>query len=255
MFSKMAIYVFCVVGFFAILFSSIPGQFFEAAFSSSIGADKDIAEYFDLANVTMYGNAGSDNMTWQYSSYHNHPDAPQFAAGLPSGQYLQVWWGYDLIQVLEFRHVAEVWWGLNILDRLRFTNEAGDKLGIRLYDGDLEAAWDPEINGSVFYATGRLSTSVIFGYNQTTYSSITEAWNNYEISFVLSYEVDWNATQVSAMTILGQLLTFQNPDLGVPGVGGYILNMAIAIPMIVMTLILIIILVQSVIPFIKGINE
>jgi len=255
MFSKMLIYLFVVVGVFAVLFASIPGAFFEAAFSSSMGVDKEIAEWFDLANVTMYGDTGNDNMTWEYSSYHDHPDAPQFPAGLPSGHYLEVWWGYDLIQVLEFRLIHEVWWGLDILDRLRFRNEEGDKLGIRLYDADLEAAWNSEINGSVFYASGRLSTSAIFSYNQTKYSSITEAWNNYEISYASSYEVDWNATQVSALTILGQLLTFQNPDLGITGEGGYILNMLIAIPFLVMTVILIIKLIQSVIPLISGIDE
>jgi len=254
MFSKMLIYLFVVVGVFAVLFASIPGAFFEAAFRSSMGVDKDVAEYFDLANVTLYGNAGNDNMTWEYSSYHDHPSAPQFPAGLPSGHYLEVWWGYDLIQVLEFRLISEGWW-LNILDRLRFRNEEGAQLGIRLYDADLENAWDSEINGSVFYATGRLSTSAIFGYNQTKYSSITEAWNNYEISYVLSYDVDWNATQVSAFTVLGQLLTFQNPDLGITGQGGAMLNLLIAIPFWAMTAILIILLVQSVIPFIKGIDE
>ena len=95
MFSKMLIYLFVVVGVFAVLFASIPGAFFVVPFSSSMGVSKEIAERFDVANVTIYGSVGGGNMTYQWSSYWNHPTAPEHQAGLPNGQYLEVWWGDD----------------------------------------------------------------------------------------------------------------------------------------------------------------
>lgn len=258
-FAKLAIYVFTFLGVFALLFGFIDGRFFLVSYSANAGYDPEIAERFSLANVTMYANTGNDNMTYAYSSYHDN-SPHEWSAGLPSGQYLEVWWSNPVyvppfVRILEFRHIEKVWWGLQIHDRFSFK---GAKSGVeypdeRLTEYNLLDEYDSATNGSSFYAEcAHIPVSVIFEYNQTKYSDIEDAWDNDEISYTLSYEVDWNATQVSALTILGKLLTFQSPDLGITGDGGLILNGLIAIPFIIMVIVLIILLVQSVIPFIRG---
>lgn len=259
MFSKMLIYLFVVVGVFAVLFASIPGDFFEAAFSSSMGVDKEIAERFDVANVTVYGNTGGGNMTYQWSSYHDHSDAPQHQAGLPSGQYLEVWWADDpswVAKSLQFRHTTEQWWGL-AFHRMVIYYADGTLIPFSnyIYAEYLETAWDDDANASVFLTRTPVASSYLIQYNQSKYSSITNAWDGGELNYFLSYEIDWNVTSINAFSLLGQLLTFQNPDLGITGPGGAMLNMLIAIPFWAMTVILIIKLIQSVIPLIGGIDE
>jgi len=258
-FSKMAIFLFCTIGFFALLFSLIPPQFFVVSHDASIGVDKEIAEYFSASNVTMYSTSGHDNMTYEYSSYHDHPDYPQFPTGA-SGEWLEVWWSsYIYLGIeskgIEFRHIHEMFWWEELVDRLNFKGMDMSSVGIAILKNEMESYYDSEINGSAFYADCQhLSTSVIFGFNQTTYSNISDAWDGGEISYVLSYEPNWNASSVSAATVVWQLLTFQNPDLGIEGDAGTILNFMIGAPFIVMTAILILLIIQSLVPFIRGID-
>jgi len=259
MFTKTLLFVFAFIGFFAILFGTIQGDFYDnqTAFTASAGSNKEVAEYFDLANVTLYANAGSDNMTYPYSSWFDN--GKEWAGGLPSGQYLEVWWASEvppIYTVIEFRHVEDFWGGIRLIDRCSFKTKDKIDIGQFMFKTHLVNNYDAEDNGTTFYAScSHLAVSTIISYNQTKYTNIAQAWDNGELDYVLSYEVDWNATSISGLNILGKLLTFQNPNLGITGIFGTTLNLAIAIPFWVMTTILIIKLVQSVIPFIKGLSE
>ena len=97
MFTKTALFIFSFIGLFAVLFAGIPTDFFSISYEASAGYQQEVADTLDSANVTIYSSLGSDNMTYQYSSYHDHPTAPEFSAGLPSGQYLEIWWGAEPI--------------------------------------------------------------------------------------------------------------------------------------------------------------
>lgn len=259
-FSKMVIFLFCTVGLFALLFSLMPPQFFafETTYSASIGIDKAIAQAFDVANVTVYTSLGSGNMTYQWSSYHDHPSAPQHQAGLPSGQYLEVWWADDptwIPKSLQFRHTTEEWWGL-AFSRMAIYYADGSPLQYPnfIYVEELENAWNNDVNASVFLTKTPVTASYLFQYNQSAYSSIVEAWDGGKLNYVLSYEPDWNASNVNAFGIMAQLLTFQNPDLGIEGDAGTIFNFIVAAPFWTMTAILILLVIQSLIPFIRGID-
>jgi len=258
-FSKMAILLFCTIGCFALLFSLIPGELFKDSYEASLGEEKEIADYFSAANVTMYSVSGHDNMTYKYSSYHDHPEAPQFPTGA-SGEWLEVWWGSYVylgieVQGIELRHIHEMFWWLEVVDRLTIKSMDGSSLGIGILKTEMQSYYDSEINGTAFYADCQhLTTSVIFGFNQTTYNNITDAWDGGEIGYVLSYEPNWNASSVSAATVMWQLLTFQNPDLGIEGDAGTILNFLVAAPFMIMTAILILLVIQSLVPFIRGID-
>lgn len=257
-FAKVVIFSFSLIGIFALLFGAIPGDFFSAYFASSLGTEKGIAERFSSANITMYGNAGGDNMTYKYSSYHDHPSAPQFSAGLPSGQYIEVWWDHYIVnRCLELRHIDEVWWGLNKLDWLSFTGlDSGVSYDRRLHRWDIIAEYSADRNGSAFFGEcGHTSQTILLSYNQTAYPSIEDAWDAGEISYILSYEVNWNATGVSAWNIVAQLLTFQNPDLGITGTGGIILNYLVAIPLWLGIGLALLFMALAIIPLISGVPD
>jgi hypothetical protein len=259
MFTKTAIFIFCFVGIFAVVFSGITPDFYTASYTASAGASKEFAESFDLANVTIYGQVGSGNMTYQWSSYWDHPDGKQHQVGLPSGQYLEVWWGDDpswIPKSLQFRHTTENWWGLSWVRMTVY-----DKDGVHLtynefvYATDLEATWDEDSNASVLQTKTPVTASYLIQYNQTKYSTITDAWNGGELSYILSYELDLNATQMSVWGLIGALLTFNAPALGIAGIGGTIITAMIAIPFWVITAILIVKLIFAILPFVKGVDD
>ena len=255
MFTKTLIFIFCFIGIFAVLFAGINSEFYTYTFTSSVGSAKDYEEEFDLADVTIYGQVGEGNMSYAWSSYHDHPSAPQHQAGLPSGQYLEVWWGQSgFLKILQFRHTTEQWWGLAFHPMDIYT-QTGFGVGTFILVTDLESEWDDNANASVFQTKTPVSSSYLIQYNQTKYATITDAWNGNEINYVLSYELDQNATAMSIWGVLGTILTFNAPALGLTGVGGTILNACIAFPFYAITAVLIAKIIFAIIPFIRGIEE
>lgn len=270
MFSKMLIFIICFVGFFILIFALIPGEFFVVSFEGgSAGIDPEVAAYYNLANVTMYANQGQDNMTYPYSSLDHHPEAPQFnITGLPDN-YLEFWWQLEVIppgfyhKVIELRHTVFVWWGRSYhLFDLYAAN------GTRLvYDSDwgycalnqamLQSLYDGNINASFIEARcPHFVANCFFEYNTTKYDNITQAFENDELGYSMSYEVDWEATSVSAFTVLGQLMTFSSPDLGFhDSTVNLIFNALIALPIYTMVAVLILKVLLSLFPTSPGIPD
>ena len=75
------------------------------------------------------------------------------------------------------------------------------------------------------------------------------------MNITASWELDLNATHMSAWTVMSSLLLFQAPNLGISGLGGVVMNFLIATPFYIAVTICIIKIAQSVIPFIKGLSE
>jgi hypothetical protein len=267
MFTKTAIFIFCFVGIFAVVFSGITPDFYanQASYTASAGITQEIAETFDLANVTLYGQIGGGNMTFEWSSLIDHPSAPQHQAGLPTGQYLEIWWSYypvpiTPIKYLQFRHTTKGWWTSFLIMQVYYKD--GTPIEAREYPGQglidsvhLVNAWDDNSNASVFQTKTPVTASYLINYNQSKYSTITDAWNGGELSYILSYELDLNATQMSIWGLMGALLTFNAPALGIAGIGGTIITAMIAVPFWVITAILIVKLIFAIIPFVKGVDE
>lgn len=89
MFTRTLLFIFCLVSLFAVLIAGIESEFYtyHVEVSSSAGVPQEVAEHFELANMTVYSSYGNGNMTWAWSSYWDHPNAPQHSAGLPSGMH------------------------------------------------------------------------------------------------------------------------------------------------------------------------
>lgn len=258
-------FIFTFVGIFAVLFAGINSEFYayQGDYTASVGMDKDTAARFDLANVTIYANSGSDNMTYDYSSYNDGPAAPDWEMGLPSGQYFEIWWSLEYLQptlqakTLEFRHTTEVWWGLAYA-RMEIYDAAGNGIGQYITpteSGPLSDYYDDTANASVFQTKNPVSASILIEYNQSKYADIDAAWDGGELGYAMSYELDQNATMMSIWGLIGALLTFQSPALGLTGFAGTLINALIAIPFWVVTAILVLKLIFAIIPFVKGVDE
>lgn len=275
MFTKPLLFMFCTIGLFSLLFGLIPGEFFFASYQASLGVSPVISEKFSVANVTVFSNSGSDNMTYTYSSLDNHPSAPQFSTGA-TDEYFEVIWSLDGViingviyssyKTMQFRRVVTYWWGRD-WENLAVYNRNNEQVGyegpyvkgpnkesIILSDTLLEA-YDDDAEGAVLYARGRVDASIIIGYNESAYSSIVNAWNNDELDYVLSYQPNFTVTDINQWGILAQLLTFQTPNLGIEGTPGVVFNFIVALPFGILIAILIIKLIQSVIPTIRGIDD
>lgn len=255
-FTKLALYVFTFLGVFTLLFSAIDTEFFQASYSATVGSTPTIANTFNLNNVTLYDSTGNDTMIYPYSSLSDHwTGDEQYNAGLPSTEYLEVWWGTEVPafgRYLEYRHVATHWWGNSLVDRGNFRGvETGTEYTYALTKQDVI---DEEVNNSSAFsgACDHVLASIIIEFNETAYPDIGVAWDSGDLDYSLSYEFNYNSSQLSAFTILGQLLTFETPSLGIDGTGGIVLSGLIAVPFMIMVILLILLLVQSLIPFIKG---
>lgn len=226
---------------FTTLMVLMPTQFITQTWNPTY-EEKEAGNYYSVNNVTQYASTYSFNLT--FPSYN----ATDF--GLPSGQQLQFWWGVTLGvgKSFQVRHLTDQffgwWWGWH---NLEFDN--GE---IALSRSDLAERMDTDTNTSLFWVDcDHVRTSIFIIPYQASWN-ITESWDNDELRFVTSYEVDWNASSVNAWTVLGQLLSFQSPNLGIVGIGGVILDTILALPFYILTGIAVIMLVQSMLPFIRG---
>jgi hypothetical protein len=251
MLSKILIFIFVFLGVFALFLALMPGELITSSFTPKY-INKEVQETFDAMDVIMYDNAESGTIAYS--------DAPlEFAFGLPSGQYLEFDWATLYTEpIIYFRHlVAGVggWWydyhNLNLYDHDHVALQYTDKI----VKQDLVDDWDSEKNASIFYAEcPHIMTNVIFTpYNSSL--TIGESWDYNSLNYSMSYSWNPNATAFSAMTILLQLFTFQSPDLGIPGIGGTIMNYLIAVPIWIMTAYLIAQFILALIPFIAGLRE
>ena len=107
-------------------------------------------------------------------------------------------------------------------------------------------------NGSSFHAQCEaVQMNIIFtSYNDSW--NIGESWDNGYISWYSSYGVDLNQTGLNAWNVLGQLLAFQAPDLGIGGLGGQLANGALSAAVWAVIAIVVVKITLGVIPFLSG---
>jgi hypothetical protein len=234
-------------------------------------------------NLIVYANSGSDNMTIGdlytdegyftnvgYTSLEDAPDAPQYGAGLPGGEYLEVWWsfdGYVAAYYIELRHVSEWFLGYKHIDYMDFYYADGGKASVDIVripgiggstiNGGLTkdavvSAWSADSNSSAFTAScDHASVSFVLkpGENET---SISTAWDNGNLWYALSYEWDPNATGFNLMNVLTNLLLFQGVGIGVPGILGDFIDGVISAFFYIAIAVCAYSIITAVIPFIPG---
>jgi len=250
--NKMFVFLFVFLGFSAILLQYMPHQFLNMGVEASY-QDKEARDYFNEQDVTMYNYTLSLNLTF--------PETKQYDFGLPEGQKLEFWWGnlwygYGSVPVFQLKHLTDNfwgwWWGSHYLvvqepyaSKVAYPNVGLDKASVlALFDEDYNA-------GYCEFACDHLNVKLfILTYNQSW--TLEESWDNGKLKLYTSYDIDWTATGTSMWHVMMQLLSFQNPNLGIPGIGGTILSHGVALALWACIALLAFAFITSVIPFIRG---
>ncbi|MCK4433971.1 hypothetical protein KAU92_00670 [Candidatus Bathyarchaeota archaeon] len=250
--NKMFVFIFVFFVFSAILISTMPAEFIQLGIEASY-QDKEARDFFDKHDVTMYDYTLCFNLTY------GEPE--QFDFGLPEGQQLQFWWGqFVAMDRLQLRHLTDNfygwWWGRHNLEvqepyRSKLKYPDYPKLGLCKEDV-VTNLYDEEYNASYceFKCDHIFVRVFVFTYDDSW--TLEESWDNHELKIITSYGIDWNSTTTNMWHIMAQLLAFQNPSLGIPGVGGMILSVGVGAGLWACIAILFFALITSVIPTISG---
>jgi len=209
--------------------------------------DKQVADYFSANNVTIYNSTKSFNLT--------EGEEYQFDFGLGDDEKVEFNWNYGLLEV---RHLTKVffgwWWAWHILEIQEpwlSKGNVGAGKGSLTKEG-LLLLFNEDYNASYYECRCSHISLKIFVMTYDQSWTLEESWDNDKLQFMISYDIDWTATGTSMWNVMGQLMSFSNPDLGVPGVGGTILNIGVGGALWACIVILFFALITSVIPFIGG---
>jgi len=113
-----------------------------------------------------------------------------------------------------------------------------------------DAVLDAEYSGYgnmrfyVSYEVIVFQLQVFFSFNETTYNNPSTAWANDDLNVGIGVEWDETNTQLSAWDIIGSLLFFQLPDLGVT-----IVSTILAVPLWVCIGYIAFVIIRALIPF------
>lgn len=263
MLGKMLVFCFCLIGIFALLMATLPNEFITASYVYNPSyRSAEIKEEFDANNLIVYDQTGNDNMTFEYSSLDDGPSPPDWEAGLPDNQFLEISWGYPFVNgiilttaSMQARHRQRNWFGplawYSTLADLTFYS-SGIDLGIYLDKDELVDSWSSTNNASAFSIKGGqiASSLLVKPYNYSF--TIGQNWDNGTLNYLLSYEANLTASGIGAFTLISQLLTFQAPSLGIGGPWGSFLNLVIAIPMWSCIAYIVYKVIAGLIPFVSG---
>lgn len=249
--NKMFVFIFVFLGLFAVLLTTMPPDFIILGIDANV-QDKEVRDYFDERDVTVYNNTLTLDLIFK--------EEQQFDFSLPEGQKLEFWWGhYDIFgDILGLRHLVDNLWGwwynwhwLEVQEPY-ITQGNVNYPEFGLTKDDLLALFDEDYNASYCeFTCDSISVKLFVApYDQSW--TLSESWDNEKLKLYTSYNVDWSETGTSMWHIMFQLLAYQNPNLGIPGLGGLILGYGLSLSLTASILLLAFALITSVIPFIRG---
>ena len=242
--NKMFVFIFVFFLVFAVLLVTMPTQFILLGIDADV-QDKEAASFFNAQNVTMYNYTYTIDPL-EYGVYN------QSDFGLPAGQMIefQFSWRLAILHLTDNFLGWWVGWHLLLLSEPYATTAASTNGRLSL--DQLLLLWDEEANAS-YYECGCSHINLkVFVMTANDSWTLTESWNNGELKLYTSYMIDWTATGTSMWHIMMRLLSFQNPDLGIPGIGGQILTVGFGGALWASIAILVYALITAVIPFVSG---
>jgi hypothetical protein len=259
MWGKTLAFVILFILAFGLIMAMIPSSFLTG---DETVQDQDVLTVLNAADLIVYSNSGSDTMNYQYSSLTDHPDAPQFNASLPEGEYCEIWWGVSGIpdvgtigKAIEIRHSKDWFWGFQMIENFEISTQDGTKLGWWIFKNMLEDAWDSTTNSSAFYAScSGTSVSIVFKPVDPG-ETIGEAWDNDHLYYGLSYEWESDQTGFNVLSFIVDLLTFQGIGSGVPGIIGNFIDAMLSTLFWIAIAVVAYVIITAVIPFIPGVGD
>lgn len=253
--NKMFVFIFVFFIMFSALLVTMP-TFFKLLGVEADVQDKEARDFFNAQDVLMYNYTVTVNLTYPGSVSEDY--------GLLGDEKLQFWWdeeyvlGYSVGAMLELRHTNPSfmgWWTEyhRLSVREPYATQGGvSQSDVGLKKAEVLALFDEDADASYCeFACDHLDVK-IFIVSANASWTLEESWDNGELKLFTSYSIDWSATGTSMWTIMFQLLAFQNPELGIPGIGGTILTLGFGGALWACIAILAFALITAVIPFIGG---
>jgi hypothetical protein len=235
------VFIVALLGGFILLVSVMPAEFY------SIAPDYD--EYYI---PDSYGQFNLENLHFDYFENDTllYFDSVDIDFNPEINYRFDVnWWSYTL--GIDFWHWDRDW-PVKTAHKMTIYNEPNDVQNIG--KSDLEDNWDSINNQSVISPIwcNDISITALFADSDTNRNNITQAWDDgsLEVGIGFGYE---NASLVamSGWDLVGRLLTFQSPDLGMGNASANtLMNGMIALPLWAMIAYLIYRLILLAIPFV-----
>jgi len=231
----------------------MPSEFIELGIESDVH-DKEARDYFTERDVAEYNYTLTLNLTYQ--------EEQQFQYGLPEDEQLEFWWdeewyyGEGDVKMLELRHLEKYWtgwwWTWHELEvQEPYASKVWDpELGLRR--SDLMKLWDEDYNASYCeFACKHINVKLfIMTYNKSW--TLEESWDNDTLKLYTTYGIDWTYMGTNMWHIIFELLAFQNPQLGIPGIGGTILTVGVGLTLWASIALLAFAFITALLPFISG---
>jgi hypothetical protein len=214
------------IGVTVLLMGLIPPQFFEEEYEGLTVIPPEVFEGIDIQsfketwNYCLNETGGADKGNYYMVEIKN---VEQEFFG---GHDLDLWYkkANETQLDLHIEHWYAKWIFFLVSDGLKWTNKKGISRGLTLDSQELDA--DYSNSGMEYTAECKhLEVKAYFGFNDTLYSSATEAWNYHGLWVFIGINFDQSATAYSAWDLIAMLLFFQLPDIH------WFINALISIPL------------------------
>ncbi len=252
--------IIAIVGIFAVLYAAMPIELFlnQADYIPNL-VNQEVKETFEATDLAVYSSFAQDTMIYDYSSIGDAPAPPQWETTL-TNRYLEVWWGEEYIpdvgsigKTFEIRDTEKRSFIIDYFVMLEWTTltieDDGTYVGPWLSRDNIESYGSQ--NNLTLSAVGEyLSASIILRANGT--DTLLEGWDNGILGYDLTYELDFEAMKPSAFLLLAQLITFQSPEFGIPGLFGEIISYVFGIAFWAAVALIAYTVVTKLIPTVQG---
>jgi hypothetical protein len=260
------------IGLFGFLVGLMPSDFFlnQSDYDVPTSRNQFTVSYLTANNLTVYSQT--------FSTTLNYPDYYYNQSGLPDDHRVEVFWedqGTALIPypVLYFKHafpgvLGNLWLDYAYLEvQEPYLTTMGEKSpegqaleDLSLLDLPVSASIDKTQllrlsnngNSSYFIVSDGVVTQNFVVMNPGNYSSLETAYDAGILTILSSYEIDFELMKPNAFNLIAQLVTFQNPDFGIPGMFGEIITTGFSIAFWIVIAIIIYTVVTRLIPTIQG---
>lgn len=238
----------------------MPTDFFvnQPEYSALYQENAEIEAEFNALDLTTYSSFGNDTAEYEYSSYEDAPDAPQWQTQV-AGRIIEVWWGpipyigttpsFE-VRDTEIRNFLGYEYPV-MLERanLIINGEALEAGSLNTYTMEAIGIED-NYNATIEVQASYIRTSLIIRANDTM--TLGESFTAGVLQYSISYEIDFDAMKPSAWLLIGQLLTFQNPDFGLPDELENIIGYGISLGIYIVVALIAYTIITKLIPTIQG---
>ena len=242
---------------FAFLYHEMPTDFFlnQDEYNLTFQDSQEARADFNATDLEVYDSFGNDSMAFEYTSLDNVPS--EFETSI-SDRYVEVWWGYErstfppyVYPAFEIRDTSIGWFGIRTLNERALLIVNGQEIGTYLTAEKIDSYGLSDLeNLTISTQATYISTSIILHALEN--ETIGESFDNGELGYSISYEIDFEAMKPSAWMLIGQLITFQAPNFGLPTIIEQIVSYTFSLGVWIVVALIAYTIITKLIPTIQG---